>query len=105
MWLLKDGGENQVVVLAARYECKPGTSEQVQAALMEMKSLVQKESGCLLYLVNRSLENPDVFLLFEQYENEQALEAHAETDYFQRLVKETILPLLAKRDRELYRPL
>jgi quinol monooxygenase YgiN len=78
--------------------------DAVEAALREMMTHVQSEQGCIHYFVNRSIDNPDHFLLFEQYVDEQALSAHSETPYFKRLVLETVVPLLEKRERTLYRP-
>jgi (4S)-4-hydroxy-5-phosphonooxypentane-2,3-dione isomerase len=94
-----------MVVLTASYQCKPGMRNAVEAALREMIPLVQQEEGCIHYLVNRSDDNPDAFLLFEQYENESALARHSQTDYFKRIILETVIPMLEKRERALYTPI
>ncbi|KPV42226.1 putative quinol monooxygenase [Alicyclobacillus ferrooxydans] len=94
-----------MVVLTAKYQCKAGTADQVESLLREMMSLVQQEQGCIHYLVNRSEDDPDSFLLFEQYEDEAALAKHSETPYFKRIVLDSIVPLLERRERTLYTPL
>lgn len=94
-----------MIVLAAKYQCKPGMGDKVEEALREMIPLVEQETGCIHYLVNRSKENPDAFLLFEQYEDEAALARHSETPYFKRIVLGTVIPLLDQRERSLYTPL
>ncbi len=92
-----------MIVLIARYQCKPGASDQVLAALQRMAPLVKAhEPGCALYQVNRSQESPDSFLLYEQYEDEAALQAHRETPHFKEIIEGTIIPLLEKREREFY---
>ncbi|GMA65139.1 hypothetical protein GCM10025859_55790 [Alicyclobacillus fastidiosus] len=93
-----------VVVLTANYLCKTGMGDAVEKALREMIPLVEQENGCIHYLVNRSKDNPDAFLLFEQYEDEQALARHSETPYFKRIVLDTVIPMLEKRERTLYTP-
>ena len=55
----------------------------------------------MMYIVNRSTENPRHFLLYEQYVDEAALAAHAETAMF----KETLLgevPMLESRERSFW---
>ncbi len=95
-----------MVVLTARYQCKPGMADQVEAALIEMMQLVKDhEPGCVHYLANRGQEDGDAFLLFEQYQDESALAQHSQTQYFKRLVLGTIVPMLEKRERTLYVPI
>lgn len=92
-----------MIVLVARYTVQAGRGDEVEAALRRMAPLVkQHEPGCNLYQVNRSRENPDFFLLYEQYVDQAALEAHRETPHFKEIIEQTIIPLLDKRERELY---
>ena len=93
-----------MIVLTASYQCKCGMGDAVETALLEMIPLVKQEEGCLLYLVNRGQEDKDSFLLFEQYEDEAALARHSETPYFQRIVRDTVIPMLESRVRTLYTP-
>ena len=93
-----------MIVLTANYQCKAGRGDTVEQALKEMILLVKEEKGCINYLVNRSKDDPDSFLLFEQYEDDQALADHSETPYFKRIVLDTIVPLLEKRERTFYTP-
>lgn len=92
-----------MLVLVAHYEGKPGQGDAIEATLRQMAALVaQHEPGCVLYQASRSRENPDRFLLYEQYRDEAALLGHRETLHFQRLIEGTIIPLLEKREREIY---
>lgn len=94
-----------MVVLVAQYEVKAGQGDTVARALSKMAPLVREhEPGCVLYQANRSRENPDQFLLYEVYGDEQALEAHRATHYFREIVEGTILPLLESRRRVFYDP-
>jgi quinol monooxygenase YgiN len=94
-----------MVVLVAKYTVKTGQGDQVEAALKRMAPLVKAgEPGCALYHANRSTENPDIFLLYEHYVDEDALAAHRETPHFKEIIEGTIVPLLDGRARELYAP-
>jgi autoinducer 2-degrading protein len=92
-----------MLVLAAYYHGKPGQGDAIEAALKQMAPLVKmQEPGCTLYQVARSQDNPDGFLLIEQYADEAALLAHRETPHFKAIIEGTIVPLLAQRERQLY---
>lgn len=92
-----------MVVLVAKYYAKPGKGDEVAAALNTMaQQVLGDEPACALYHVCRSLENSDYFLLYEHYVNEAALAAHRETPHFKAIVEGTIVPLLDKRERDLY---
>ena len=92
-----------MIVLVAHYYGKPGQGDAIEAALKQMAPRVaESEPGCKLYHACRSQENPDLFLLYEQYVDEAALLHHRGTPHFQRIIEGTIMPLLEKRERELY---
>lgn len=92
-----------MIVLVARYYGKPGQGDAIEAALKLMAPLVAaSEPGCKLYQASRSQDNPDLFLLYEHYIDETALLAHRETPHFQEIIEGVIIPLLEKRERELY---
>ncbi|HXF56226.1 MAG TPA: putative quinol monooxygenase [Actinomycetota bacterium] len=91
--------------LLARYRVKPGQAEAVQEALRWMAEAVrEQEPSCLLYRVARSLEDPGVFVLYEEYADEAALLAHRETPHFRRLIEGRVVPLLVSREREVLVP-
>lgn len=92
-----------MIVLVARYQGKPGQGNAIEAALKQMAPRVAaSEPGCKFYQACRSPENPDQFLLYEQYVDEAALLHHRETLHFQQIIEGTVVPLLEKREREMY---
>ena len=92
-----------MIVLVAKYIVKPGQGDAVEAALRRMAPLVKAgEPGCTLYHANRAADNPDLFLLYEHYADQAALAAHRETPHFKEIIEGTIVPLLDRRERELY---
>jgi quinol monooxygenase YgiN len=91
------------IVLTAKYTVKPGHIDEVLGLLRDMTAQVKTaEPCCTLYRVNRSRENPDVLLLFEEYADEAALNAHRETPHFKSIIEAQVVPLLDGRERSIY---
>jgi quinol monooxygenase YgiN len=88
-----------MIVLVAKYYAKPGQVEVVMEKLREMGELVKAhEQGCVLYQVSQSKDNPDFLLLYEQYVDQTAVNAHRATPHFQTYILDTIVPMLEKRE-------
>lgn len=93
-----------MIVLIAQHRAHKGKDDQVAALLKEMSDYCNSdaEPGCLLYIVNRSTENPRQFLIYEQYADKAALEAHAETEKFKTTLLGQEIPLLEHRERSFW---
>lgn len=92
-----------MIVLAAYYFGTPGSGDTVEENLKAMAVEVKaSEPGCLLYHACRSVENPDNFLLYEHYADQDALDGHRTTPHFQSIIEGKIIPLLEKRERVFY---
>ena len=85
-------------VIAATYVARDGESEGVLAALQEMTPLTRAEPGCEAYIAHRSVEDPNVFFLYERYADPDAFSAHAASEYFERLIKGEAWPRLERRE-------
>src|SRR5258708_37289605 len=92
-----------MIVLVAQYYGRRGQGDAIEAALKQLAPRVaEDEPGCKLYHASRSQENPDLCLLYEHYTDEAALRHHRERPHFQQIIEGPIMPLLEKRERELY---
>ena len=93
-----------MIVLIAQHFAKEGNDDEVAALLREMSAYCNSdaEPGCLMYVVNRSTENPRHFLIYEQYVDEAALAAHAETAMFKATILGKEIPLLESRERSFW---
>lgn len=90
-------------VLIARYHVKPGNSQAVREALGKMAARVKAdEPACLVYNANVDPQNENLYCLYEIYKDEAALVAHRETPHFKEIIEGIIVPLLEKREREIY---
>jgi quinol monooxygenase YgiN len=92
-----------MIVLIATYRGRPGTGDTIEPLLAELAAATRTEPGCLLYLVNRSTTAPDTFVLYEHYDDEEALAAHRESPHFQRIGVGQVIPMLEERVFDVYR--
>ena len=90
------------VVLVARWVAKEGEEERVLAILEELAPASRAEAGCLYYQPCRDREDGRRFLIFEAYEDDEAVRVHGESEHFQRLVLDGAVPLLDGRDRSFF---
>jgi quinol monooxygenase YgiN len=90
-------------VVSAKWRAKPGKEERLKALCEEMTEPSRAEAGNVFYQAQRSVEDPQLFYLYEQYVDEAGYEAHMDSEHFTRLVKGEAIPeLLESREREFY---
>jgi quinol monooxygenase YgiN len=89
-------------IVAATYHAKPGEEEAIRRILEIMGPLSRQEPGCVFYQAHRSQEDPSVFFLYEQYEDEAGYKAHTETDHFTQYIRGDAIPRLESRERAFY---
>jgi autoinducer 2-degrading protein len=89
--------ESSMLTVIAFYRCKPGRAEEIAAILADHVAATRSEPGCITFLANRSRDEPDRYVLYEQYEDEAAFEAHRESAHFARYIDNGVVPLLAER--------
>ncbi len=89
-------------VVVAYWRPRDGQTEKVEAILRELAKEIRREPGNLQFTVNRSRDNPNEFLLYEQYKSEQAFLDHRQTPHFKALVLEGAVPLLERREIHIY---
>jgi quinol monooxygenase YgiN len=90
-------------VVSAKWRAKPGKEERLAELCGEMAGPSRAEPGNLFYQAHRSVEDPQLFYLYEQYTDEAGYQAHMDSEHFTRLVKGEAIPeLLEAREREFY---
>jgi quinol monooxygenase YgiN len=89
-------------VIAAQWYAKDGKADEVAALASRMIPHSRAEPGCRLFIVNRAVDDRRKFLLYEQFVDRAAFEAHTATPAFKEIVLGQILPLLETRVREIY---
>ncbi len=71
-----------MVVVLALLQAAPGKGDEVVKAFEGLIPKVMKDPGTIVYKLNRDLENPDKFFVYEKYESMDALKAHGQTEHF-----------------------
>ena len=90
-------------VVSARWRAKEGKADRLLEVIREMTPPSRAEPGNLVYQAHRSVDDPRVFWLYEQYADEAGYQAHQDSEHFTRLVKEEAIPeLLEDRERAFY---
>lgn len=70
-----------MLVIAGKVKVKPETRAEAAQAALKMAKATQGEAGCKSYGFYADLEDPNTFLIFEQWENEAALMAHFQSPH------------------------
>ena len=66
-------------VVAARWRAKEGCEDKLAQVIAELIPLSRSEPACLFYQANRSIDDPRLFFLYEQYADEAGYRAHGES--------------------------
>ena len=81
----------------AHYRAKPENADEVARNLVELAAASRMETENLSYVVTRSLEDSNHFVIVESYGTPAGFEAHRNSEHFQRLGLGLIVPALADR--------
>ena len=65
-----------MICVAVTYVVKPGNEEEAAELFRKMTGHTRTEPGCRFYLAHRSTADPRRFFLYEQYDDQAALDAH-----------------------------
>ena len=83
-----------MLVIVAKLKAQKGKEGEMEKALLKMFPEVRaKEEGTLAYIMNKAKNDPQVFLFYEKYKDQEAFTHHSSTPYFKQLFA-TIGPLL-----------
>ena len=86
-----------MLIQSIHYTFAPEDADRAEAIFRELQAASRAEPGMVTYVVTRSKEQPNVFALWEEYEDRAALDAHYASEHFQRLGINGIRPLAKVR--------
>lgn len=86
-----------MITILATLSAKEHKQDQLRKVLADVVSPSRSEAGCILYALYESEERDGTFVFFEKWKDEDALQAHIETDHYQKY-RELSEPYLASRD-------
>jgi len=69
-------------VINARMNVQSGKTELFLSLLKTMVEKSNTEPGCLIYKAYQEVGNPSGFIIYEVYENQQAIDSHNASEHF-----------------------
>ncbi|HVJ08960.1 MAG TPA: putative quinol monooxygenase [Acidisarcina sp.] len=74
--------------------------QQVVEILKNLATLSRQEPGCVNYIPHFIEDDPDTILIYEQYRDKEALEAHRASPHFQKYAIAGLYQLMRERASE-----
>ena len=71
---------NEVITLLCPIHAAAGRGSELKAALQTLAAETVKEAGNICYRLHAT-DNPDEFIIYEQWKNQAALDSHMATDH------------------------
>jgi quinol monooxygenase YgiN len=94
-----------MICVAVTYVIKAGHEDEAVGLFAKLTEATRAEPGCRMYLAHRSTVDPRRFFLYEQYDDQAALDAHRAAPHFERYAKGGLFPILESRTPELFEPI
>jgi quinol monooxygenase YgiN len=92
-----------MIVVTGKVAIKPEKREEAIRATTRMAEASRAESGCISYGFFSSLEEPDMVIAFEEWESEEALKFHFQTEHMKEF-QQALAEFIAHRpDIKLYK--
>ena len=91
--------------LVVRMTAPEGEQDRAEELIRKLGDASRQEPGVVHYIAHRDPEDPRVFLIYEQYRDQAAFEAHGQTDHFKDIALGELFPLLENRERAIYEKL
>ena len=96
---------DNMICLAVRLLAKPGMEKKIAEAFRPLIEESRREPGCLMYVVHQRKDEPQRFLVYEQYKDEAALDEHRNSAHFDRYATHGVYTMIDEREAGLYHPL
>jgi quinol monooxygenase YgiN len=94
-----------MVVLAVTWIAKNGREAEVANIFTKLTAASRTEPGCLMYVVHRHKTEGRRFFIYEQYQDDAALEAHRAAPHFQQYARKDLPKIADRVEGNLYAPL
>jgi quinol monooxygenase YgiN len=87
-------------VVIAQWTAKPDEVDEVARCLGALGQASRAEPGNLQYTVHRDPADPRIFVIYEQYADEAAFQAHVDSPHFKEVALGDGIPRLSGRERQ-----
>lgn len=76
------------IIVVASFKALPGKERDLEAFLAALLEKTHEEAGCLLYALNRGVDDPSRLVYVERWENRDLLLKHLHSDHIQKALGE-----------------
>ena len=90
-----------MISFTVRMKFFPDDLDAVHECLRELTSASRQEPGCVAYIPHSVETDPTTVVIYEQYRNDAALEAHRGTEHFDRWANHGLYPRMQERSIEM----
>lgn len=78
---------NSQLTIIARIKAKPGLEKRMQHDLLNLLAPTRAESGCITFDLLIDTTDPTVFVFYENWRDQAALDAHFEQPYVKQVLQ------------------
>jgi quinol monooxygenase YgiN len=89
-----------MISFTVRMRFKPEDHEQIQEALRALTFASRLEPGCLAYVPHTIEGDPNTVVIYEQFRDQAAREAHAASDHFKKYAVGCLYQRMLQRETE-----
>ncbi len=93
-----------MLVIAVRNVLKAGAESDALGIFHKLEAASRTEPGCLMYVVHQSTSDPRVIVIYEQYKDEAAIQAHRESKHYNEYVP-MLKPLVESQTLDIAAPI
>lgn len=90
-----------MVIIRIRISSKPDQSEALEQAVSEQSPKVREQAGCVTFELFRSAEQPNQYLLYEEWQDRASFEAYKDSVPF-KAIGAALPPMLAGKPDSAY---
>lgn len=76
-----------VLTIIAHIKAKPAMEQRMQQDLLGLLAPTRSEPGCITFDLLRDIKDPTVFILYENWESQAAIDAHFEKPYVKQVLQ------------------
>ncbi len=80
---------SSTLTIVARIEAKIGKLDLVKSEVLKLIEPTQKEEGCIQYDLHQDNEKPEVFIFFENWENQELWQTHMKSTHLKSFIEAT----------------
>lgn len=89
-----------MISVTVRMKFKSEDRDQIQDALRALTAASRTEPGCATFIPHTLEDDPDTVLMYEQYRDQAARDAHAASEHFQKYVVGCLYQRMLERHTE-----